>query len=596
MTGTFRQPTCTGCGARPVAMRGVTFCFSCWPGGPVVPPPCLRCGSTRDYFTSGICSRCHISGRPGVDACRDCHAWGVTRMHDWRCRGCHSWQRNHPTVGACAACARVLPLGEQDACRLCHRQARLHRDQRRHNGLPLRDPALELLEANRHGQQLFLTDLFSSHTPTRNPHGPAHPGPDPTLAADLGLPELVRPQAGGQLLLFTVQRDLAAHGRAGLHLRADPARTAPLERSAREIAAVHGWSVRQTSDTCFGLRIVLGLQDHPDQPVNASDVALLADIDLPVWTVLQVLAANGLLVEDRIPAVDSWFVRQTAGLPEPMLTELHVWFEVMKNGSATAPRRRPRAQRTLELHLSWALPTLQAWAAAGHTSLREISRAHVLDALPGSGNARSTAGQGLKSVFRLLKARKVLFTDPTSRVKTGQHEARQPLPVDLDLVRAGLHSPDPVRAVLTALLAFHGLHAGHLQRLQLTDVRDGKLHLDARVIPLADPVRERLRAYLDHRAACWPDTTNPHLLVHRRTARNTDPVGHRWLLLHVGPGLTPASIRQDRILNEAHSTGGDVRRLSDLFGLSINASTRYAATLDHPDLTRAWGSRTRPPP
>ncbi len=577
MTGKLRrQPTCISCSQRPVAMQSVKFCFDCWPGGPVVAPPCLRCGSTRDYFTSGICARCHVAGRPGVDACRDCHAWGVTRMYDWRCRGCHSWRRNHPTVAACSSCRRVLPLGEQDACRLCHKQAGLLRDGQQ----------LELVEANRHGQQLFLADLFSSHTTSAATHPAA-------VAHDNGRPERAWSQPAEQLVLFTGRRDLAAHGRAGLHLRADPGRAAALERSARNLAAQRGWNTRQSTDTCLGIRIVLGLQDSAGQPINASDVALLSDIDLPVWTVLEVLAENALLVEDRTPAVDSWFARETAGLPEPMASELRGWFEVMKNGSTRAPRSRPRAQRTLELHLHWALPTLRAWAADGHTSLREITRKQVLDALPASGNPRSTAGQGLKSVFRLLKARKVLFTDPTARVKTGQHEARQPLPVDLDLVRAGLRSTDPARAALVGLLAFNGLRSGHLQRLQLTDVCDGKLHVDGRSIPLAEPVRDRLRSYLDHRAARWPHTTNPHLFVHYRTAGTTAPVGHRWVLLHVGPGLTPASIREDRILNEAHTTGGDIRRLSDLFGLSINASTRYAATLDHPDLT-APGLRARP--
>lgn len=46
-----------------------------------------------------------------------------------------------------------------------------------------------------------------------------------------------------------------------------------------------------------------------------------------------------------------------------------------------------------------------------------------------------------------------------------------------------------------------------------------------------------------------------------------------------------AAIREDRILDEALATGGDVRRLADLFGLSIEAGTRYTDVLSHPDLT-----------
>lgn len=51
-------------------------------------------------------------------------------------------------------------------------------------------------------------------------------------------------------------------------------------------------------------------------------------------------------------------------------------------------------------------------------------------------------------------------------------------------------------------------------------------------------------------------------------------------------GLTGLAklIREDRILDELHATGGDLRRLSDLFGLSIQGADRYAAAINHPDL------------
>jgi hypothetical protein len=39
-----------------------------------------------------------------------------------------------------------------------------------------------------------------------------------------------------------------------------------------------------------------------------------------------------------------------------------------------------------------------------------------------------------------------------------------------------------------------------------------------------------------------------------------------------------------RILDEAIATGGDTRRLYDLFGLSVKGAQRYTAVLDHPDL------------
>ena len=572
MTG-GRLARCVVCGAAPVAMRSVTFCFGCWPGGPVIPPPCLRCGSRRLYYSSGLCARCHPQAIPPVDSCLDCYAWGATRNTGWLCRGCLSWRRQYPEQAPCTTCGRTLSLSPRGSCRLCHKQASLRRDP---SGL------FDLAEANRHGQQLFFADMFQDHPMLTRTEVRAAAQPSRTLPAQL--PTDTAAAAGEQLKLFTIRHDLAAAGRAGLHLHADPTHAAALEAFATNLAAAGRWRRKLLQETIIGTRIVLGLQPGGQAPVRASEVDCLKDIDMPVRTVLEVLDAAAVLIEDRTPTIDAWFDRQVHELPDTMVEELTIWFEVMKHGSRTAPRRRPRAEGTIAMHLRWALPTLRAWAGTGHTTLREITKEHVLDALPPSGNPRSTAGQGLKSIFRLLKGRRVLFTDPTARVKTGQHESRQPMPLNVALVSAALRSSDPTRAALVALIAFHGLRPGHLQRLRLTDIRDGHLHVDGRVLPLAEPVQERLTTYLTHRNTTWPHTPNGHLFINHRTIRRDNPVGHRWLRQTVGPGLTPSALREDRILNEANATGGDVRALADLFGLSINASTRYAATISHPDL------------
>ena len=160
----------------------------------------------------------------------------------------------------------------------------------------------------------------------------------------------------------------------------------------------------------------------------------------------------------------------------------------------------------------------------------------------------------------------------------------QPLPLDTAVIRDALNSTNPARAAMAALVAFHGLATADLRRLQLTDIRDGRLHLDRRAILLAQPVRDRLAAYLEYRNNRWPTTNNAHLFIHFRTAYRTEPVGKRWIKLTIDlPGGTRA-LRTDRILNEAHATGGDARRICDLFGIGISAASRYTATVDHPDL------------
>ncbi|WP_091202005.1 hypothetical protein [Micromonospora narathiwatensis] len=553
-------------------MPQVDFCFTCWPGGPVIPPPCLRCGSRFGYFAAGLCTRCHPYATPPVESCRDCYAWGVTRLHNWRCHGCSTWRAKYKVVGDCRTCGRATILGAEGVCRLCRKQATLVRTGR---------DKLDVVAANRNGQQLFLANMFSDgsrYQPKSTPPAADHPPRRP-----------VRHQ---QLLLFTMERDLAACGRAAMPAPPDPAFADELDRHTRCYAAARRWGKKHTDEARWGIRILLGLQDTPGAAINATEVLQLRAAGLRTWTVLEVLADAGLLIDDRHPAFDTWFHSQIEGLPEPMTTELLTWYHVMRHGRPTSPRRRPRSETTIRLHTSWALPTLRAWATSGHTTLREISKDDVLDALPASGNQRSTAGQGLKSVFRVLKEHKVLFTDPTRRVKTGEHASRQPVPANLDAIRQALNSSNLAQAAVVALIAFHGLRPGHIRRLKVTDLRDGRLHTDGRVIVLAEPVLDRLNRWLDYRHTRWPNTLNDHFFLHYRTACRPDAaVGQRWTWLITGKGLSGTAIREDRILNEAHATDGDVRRLVDLFGLSVQASTRYTATVDHPGLTGPTANR-----
>ncbi|MEV6970947.1 hypothetical protein AB0M47_38180 [Hamadaea sp. NPDC051192] len=58
------------------------------------------------------------------------------------------------------------------------------------------------------------------------------------------------------------------------------------------------------------------------------------------------------------------------------------------------------------------------------------------------------------------------------------------------------------------------------------------------------------------------------------TCQPEDAVGHRWVKLAIGPGLTGTQIREDRILSETQATGGDMRALVDLFGISTDAGSR----------------------
>lgn len=554
--------TCTRCGVKPVATARHAHCYDCLPGGPRIPPPCRTCGSTTDYYSAGLCRRCHRFAPQTVDSCLECLGWGTTRRTSYMCEGCRGWRKRVSTgEGKCAICRDWCALNAEGLCRLCRRQAALIRTTHR---------GATAAEANKHGQQLFIVGTFHQKRPVPPPTGPAT-----ALLSRY-------PVEHRQLVLFDAARDLGRI-RPGVGPEPqDPVLAAALLQAADEHAARYGWSRTRKVDARSALRVLLGFQDSPGAPIKASAVRELA-ARFAVQPVLDILADVGMLDDDREPSLTDWFNNKIRGLPEPMANELRTWLTVMRDGSNSPPRRLPRSHTTIRLQLRFALPTLRAWAAAGHISLREVSLNDVLEALPEMGTDRATVGQGLRSIFTVLKGRKVIFTNPIARVRTGKPETRDPLPLtDFNELREALNSADRTRAAMTALVAFHGLRNQHLRELLLTQLDGVRLRLRERTILLAAPVRERLTAYLDDRTARWPATLNPHLFINPYTAVRTCQVSSVYVNEKVGVGVQ--RIREDRILHEAHASGGDVRRLCDLFGLSIKGAERYTATLGHPHL------------
>jgi hypothetical protein len=215
MTGTMRM--CEQCGLRPPAMREIPYCFECWPGGPVTSPPCRRCGSAREYYTSGLCARCHPHA-PGqrspawkdggqgviVDSCPDCCGWGVTRTYGWHIRVDH----------------------------------------------------VSLAEATRGGQQLFFAigGMFHQEGLGKQPYAKKTVPPDMSL---------LRPVTHRQLVLLDWPRDLRAGMRAGFPPVPDLALEAALHEFTREHAARLGWAKGKAERVQRGIRIMLAIQDTP---------------------------------------------------------------------------------------------------------------------------------------------------------------------------------------------------------------------------------------------------------------------------------------------------------------------------------------------
>jgi hypothetical protein len=380
-------------------MKDVPYCFDCWPTGPVIPPPCLRCGSTSSYFMSGLCARCHPHSPQGVDSCTDCYAWGATRTHKWRCKGCEHWHGHH-AVGTCPVCRRTVPLNaEEGVCRLCLRQRAYIRQ---FLGLEA-----DLVEATREGHQLFLADLIHRNgTGRRFERKPAEP-----LAPPI---QTVRDR---QLVLFELPRDLHAGLRNGFPPPSDPGLDAALSQITREHAARYGWNKSLTERTLRGIRILLGTQDTPGAPVKASDVAVLAAIGIGAPTVLGVLSEAGLLDDDRTPSVEAWFDRRTADLPASMREELRIWFDVMRHGSTTYPRRKPRATSTIYAQLDFALPALRVWPNGTSRSARSAARTSWPSCPPPARPARPSSAASGPSSASSNHERSSLRTPPTASAR-----------------------------------------------------------------------------------------------------------------------------------------------------------------------------------
>jgi len=573
-------PKCTACQDERVAWTSprVDYCYDCLPGGPFTAPPCRTCGGVEDYFSQGLCALCHPRSPQHPGSCKGCLAWGVYPRHNWTCWVCRWWQ-SHYDKGICAFCGRSGVVSDQLACRLCLENARHARE-------PGED--LDLADANTHSQQLFFANMVFKR--------PVTPMPDyVTWTARWSQKNKNQlPHAPGtgfdenweQLALFDIDPDPEALRRRIL------IEDSELTRYCAAIVADHsrryGWSVRQRNAVIQSLRMLQTVRPTPTAKVRASDVIALRRYDGTISSTLEVLGEAGVLIEDVPTRIERYFTTkfvESGLLSDSMRAHLELWMQIMLAGSRQAPRQIPRDPATVALHIQGLAPVVQVWAEAGRTSFAETTKDDIhgaLASLPTETSQRHYAENGLKSLFKILKGRKLVFANPMRGINVTPIATTIPLPLDTAAIRAELDSPDPAVALAVALVAFHALTGKQVRELHLTDIVDGRLRLAGRDIPLAAPVRTRLAAWLDHRSRTWPNSANPHLLINRRTAPRLVPGGHAFPWRN--SAVRPRALREDRILHEIHATGGDVRRLCDLFGLSVEGATRYLATIEHPDL------------
>ena len=579
----LRPPSmCPRCQVNRVAWTHprVDYCYDCIPGGPFIAPPCSICGTREDYFSQGRCTICHPGSPQFPGSCKGCMAWGVYRGNNWTCWPCRWWRTHYPQ-GVCDFCGRTARIGVQRACRLCLEQARKVHEPGR---------ALDLAGANKDGQQLFFANVTLRR---RRAPRPAPEQRDPWKRRDKNyLP--FGPGTGfatdgwAQSTLFDMAPD---PGVIAARVRVEDS---DLTRYCAALVGEHaeraGWTVRQRNDVIRSLRLLQTLRPTPTAKIRATDVLQLRHYCGNVVSTIDVLSAAGLLIEDRPTRLNQYVAAKTRNLPPVMKQQLEVWLQVLSEGSRQSPRQIPRDPQTIKAHILGIEPIVQAWAEAGLESFAEVTSADIVAALDETRARRHIAGNGLKSLFTTLKGRRLIFANPTRGMKASPKATTIPLALEAAVISEELNSPNPVVALAVALVAFHALTGKQVRNLRLTDISDGQLVLGNRDIPLAAPVRTRLAAWLDHRNRTWPSSANLHLLINRRTAPRLVPVGPQFPWQ--GVMMRPQALREDRILHEIHATGGDIRRICDLFGLSVEGATRYLGTIEHPDLT-IEGERVR---
>ncbi|MDQ0605436.1 site-specific recombinase XerC [Streptomyces canus] len=135
----------------------------------------------------------------------------------------------------------------------------------------------------------------------------------------------------------------------------------------------------------------------------------------------------------------------------------------MGGGPARAGRREgePRGYDGIRRYLARLQPVLTHWTAtAGVSSLRQVTKDHVDDAVAElSGMARRSLATVLRSLFRVLKSRRVIFQNPARDLPVGDLTGL-PRAIPSDRLMGLLDQTEtPLGGLVVALAAIHALPA-----------------------------------------------------------------------------------------------------------------------------------------
>ena len=602
-TGMSRHPrliTCPDCG-RHVAIHAQGRCAACYQRRRRHYAVCDVCGEYRQLSAS-TCLRCQRRRRATAGTCADCGR-KVQRLWTRRCAFCAhtTWQVGSCIDcfawaaslrgGRCRACRDFSRRNTQDECRSCHRRLAVDRHGRCRLCATARRDAHQAGEADwqtepgqRPGIQLFLGDGVSA-PPRASRSRPART--DPQTAPDSATEQ----QATEQLELFSVP---AVPDRADGAARAWATSPAGVENLAAvsSFARTRGWPAATTRGVQRAVALVA--VTSPGFDPSPAVLAELRRRYLPVRRLREFLTAAELGPAPRTNPVD--LVEHVLGeLPAAIARELASWIAALTAVERQAVGRReppnpPHTRSTLDSYLRAVRPAVQQWAQR-YPSLRQVTDDDIDAHLePLRGSRRTHTAVALRSLFRTLKARRMIFANPAGRTRPGNFPSRPVLGLDAatrSALLTGLDRTDH-RLVVLLLAAVHALPRADIAKLRLDDVdlHQRTLHVRGRRRPIDTLTYDHLVAWLHQRHQRWPNTANPHLLITTQSALNLTPVSTAYFQRLPIP---VADLRADRLLAEARDTNGDVLALMHLFGLSSRGAVRYCTDLE-PD-----GTPTGPP-
>lgn len=280
--------------------------------------------------------------------------------------------------------------------------------------------------------------------------------------------------------------------------------------------------------------------------------------------------------------------RVIAKVPDPLRPAVAAFSqaELANRDRARRVGARPLADQTLLIHLqvvgdfaallAGATPPITAWETVAQTDVEAFLA------------RRSPAGShllpSLRAFFGWARTSRLVLIDPTRGLRnpTGRRFSGPVITLaDQRLLFRRWATPDdvhPYEALVGLLTLLHGTSVAELRHLRIADVDTAArtLVLDGRAHPVPlDPITwATLERALVYRQTLG--TTNPHVLVNRRTKVSEQPVAPAYPNDLLAPfGVSPQRLRCTRLAQLC--TTGDPILFAELFGVTHSAVLYYLA-------------------